>query len=396
MLTRILCVDDEVNILRAMERQFRKEFEIHTALGPVLGLQAVAEKGPFAVVVSDLRMPVMDGVEFLTRVRAVSPDSVRVMLTGQADMDAAIAAVNEGNIFQFLTKPCPAETLTRALNAALEQHRLITAERELLEQTLRGSIGVMSELLCLVNPLAFGRAQRIRRYVMYMAEKLDLPDRWQFELAAMLSQIGSVTVPPEVMEKNLSLEPLTSDEARIVAAQSRIGYDLLARIPRLELVARMVANQETNWIPSAAKADAAVMGAALLKVARDFDEQIARGGESGPTLAAMKRSLHYNPEFIEALGQVGVEEPQRTLRLVNLAQLRTKMIVHADVRAGNGLLLLAKDQEVTETAIARLRSFAQTVGIVEPLQVIAHWGGQEVADDRSPRADPAGEPVLRS
>jgi DNA-binding NtrC family response regulator len=139
----------------AMERQFRKQFEIRTAVGPVLGLQAIAEAGPFAVVVSDLRMPVMDGVEFLTRVRAISPDSVRVMLTGQADMDAAIAAVNQGNIFQFLTKPCPAATLTRALNSALEQHRLITAERELLEQTLRSSVGVLSEILSLVNPLGF-------------------------------------------------------------------------------------------------------------------------------------------------------------------------------------------------------------------------------------------------
>jgi hypothetical protein len=230
---------------------------------------------------------------------------------------------------------------------------------------------------------------------MYMAEKLDLPGRWQFELAAMLSQIGSVTVPPEVMEKYQSMEPLTADEAQIVTAQSRIGHDLLAQIPRLELVARMVANQETKWTHSAAKPDAAVIGAALLKIARDFDEQVTRGAESGSTLAAMKRSPHYNPEFIDALEQVDVEESHRTLRLVNLAQLRTKMIVHADVRAKSGLLLLAKDQEVTETAIARLRSFAKTVGIVEPLQVIAHWGGQEVADDRSPRARAEGEPVLR-
>ena len=174
MLTRILCVDDEPNILLAMERQLRKQFEIHTEVGPVLGLQAIAEKGPFVVVVSDLRMPVMDGIEFLTRVRAVSPNTVRVMLSGQADMDAAVAAVNQGNIFQFLTKPCPVDTLTRALNSAVEQHRLITAERELLEQTLRGSIAVLSEILSLVNPLAFGRAQRIRRYLVHTAAKLDL------------------------------------------------------------------------------------------------------------------------------------------------------------------------------------------------------------------------------
>ena len=396
MLTRILCVDDEPNILLAMERQFRKQFEIHTAVGPVLGLQAIAEQGPFAAVVSDLRMPVMDGIEFLTRVRADSPDTVRVMLTGQADMDAAIAAVNQGNIFQFLTKPCPVDTLTRALNSAIEQHRLITAERELLEQTLRGSIAVLSEILSLVNPLAFGRAQRIRRYVVHMAAKLELQDRWQFELAAMLSQIGSVTVPPDVLDKYYRVEPLTAEEAQILAAQSRVGHDLLGRIPRLEVVARMVPHQETKWTHGAAKSDAAVIGAALLKVARDFDEQMTRGAESEPTLAAMKRNVQYNPDFVDALQQVHVEESCRTLRLVSLAQLRTGMIMQEDVRSRNGLLLFGKGQEVTESAIARLKSFAQTVGIVEPLRVVAHGTGQTlVAGDPRISAYAIHEPVSR-
>ena len=395
-MTRILCVDDEPNVLLAMERQFRKQFEIHTARGPVLGLQAIAQKGPFAAVVSDLRMPEMNGIEFLTRVRAVCPDTVRVMLTGQADMDAAIAAVNQGNIFQFLTKPCPADTLTRALTSAIEQHRLITAERELLEQTLRGSIGVLSEILSLVNPLAFGRAQRVRRYVVHMAAKLDFPNRWQYELGAMLSQIGSVTVPPEVMERHQRQERLTVQETQILAAQSRLGCDLLARIPRLELVARMVANQEARWSRDATKSDEAVIGGALLKVARDFDEQITRGAESKPTLFAMKRNPEYNPEFVDALQQVHIEESQRTLRLISLAQLRARMIVHTDVRGKNGLLLLAKDQEVTESAIARLKNFAQTVGIIEPLQVRAYGGGQaEGADYYRLQVCADDQPVLR-
>ena len=106
MVRRILCVDDEPNVLLALERQFRKQFEIQTAVGSELGLKAIVENGPYAVVVSDLRMPVMDGNRFLAQVRKLSPDTVRVMLTGQADLADAITAVNEGHIFQFLTKPC--------------------------------------------------------------------------------------------------------------------------------------------------------------------------------------------------------------------------------------------------------------------------------------------------
>jgi response regulator RpfG family c-di-GMP phosphodiesterase len=371
MLTRILCVDDETNVLQAIERQFRKDFDILTAVGPTLGLQIITEDGPFAVVVSDLRMPVMDGIEFLSRVRALSPDTVRVMLTGQADFEAAIGAVNQGNIFQFLTKPCPANTLARVLSACLEQYRLITAEKELLEKTLRGSIAVLSEVLSLVNAPAFGRAQRIRRYVMHVVDRLQLADRWQFEVAAMLSQVGSVTVPPEVLDKQHRQEILTVQESAILAAQSRVSYDLLAQIPRLETVAEMVANQESPWRHGTGMADAVAVGAQLLKVARDFDEAISRGADAAATLGAMKRKPEYNSVFVGALREVHVEDCSGGVRQLSLAQLCTHMIMEDDVRTPNGLLLLAKGQEVTDSALARLKNFAQTSGVVEPLRVLA-------------------------
>jgi len=370
MLKRILFVDDEPNILQAIERQFHKEFTIATAAGPAPGLRMINEQGPFAVVVSDLRMPEMDGIAFLARVRAICPDSVRVMLTGQADLDAAVAAVNRGNIFQFLTKPCPPDILKQVLNAALEQYRLITAERELLEQTLRGSIAVLADILSLVNPAAFGRAQRIRRYVVHIAERLGMSDRWQFEVAAMMSQVGSVTVPPDLMDKYSRMEPLSEQESGILAAQSRIGFDLLVRIPRLDMVARMVARQEAPASQTADEPQLAATGAQLLKVARNFDEQIMRGADPCGVLAEMARNRAFNPKFVAALHEVHIEEARLVSRLVRLGQLRTHMILDRDVFSKNGLLLLAKGQEITESALARLKNFAQTIGVAEPLSVV--------------------------
>src|SRR5438105_2797905 len=128
MKRKILCVDDEENVLRAFERNLRSRFDIETAVGPLEGLAAVANRGPYAVIVSDLRMPHMDGIQFLSAVRTQSPDTVRLILTGNADLQTAIASVNEGSVFQFLTKPCPVEKLSSALEAALKQHQLITAE----------------------------------------------------------------------------------------------------------------------------------------------------------------------------------------------------------------------------------------------------------------------------
>ena len=162
MNEKILCVDDDINILRAFRRLMQKEYMFEIANSGQAALTLIAEQGPFAVVVSDLKMPEMDGVQFLTTVREKSPDSIRVMLTGQADLETAIAAVNEGNIFRFLTKPCSPEILGKTLQAALEQYRLVTAERTLLRQTLVGSVQVVTNTLNLVNPTAFGQGSRLK------------------------------------------------------------------------------------------------------------------------------------------------------------------------------------------------------------------------------------------
>jgi len=197
----ILCVDDDENILKGFRRQLRGQFELETATSGQEGLELFKRKGPFAVVVSDMRMPMMDGIEFLSRVREANPDSVRIMLTGNADMQTAIDAVNEGNIFRFLTKPCSSDELAKAINAGIEQYRLINAERELLQKTLTGSIKMLTDILSMVNPAAFSRASRLRRLVGRLAAEMKLPNLWQYELAAMLSQVGCLTLLPETLER---------------------------------------------------------------------------------------------------------------------------------------------------------------------------------------------------
>ena len=124
---RILLVDDEVNVLEGLRRNLRPFFDVTTADSPDQALKLVATQGPYEVVVSDLRMPEMDGIALLCSIRKVSPDTVRVLLTGFGDMNSIIAAVNEGNVFRFLSKPCPPWALTRALEDSVRQYRLSTA-----------------------------------------------------------------------------------------------------------------------------------------------------------------------------------------------------------------------------------------------------------------------------
>src|SRR5262249_38511740 len=131
MSDKILFVDDDIKLLAAVERNLRQHHRIITAPGGEAGLKILADDGPFAVLVADMQMPGMNGVQLLTQVQKLYPDTVRIMLTGNADQQTAIEAVNKGHIFQFLNKPCPIDMLKLALQAGIKQYRLITAERQL-------------------------------------------------------------------------------------------------------------------------------------------------------------------------------------------------------------------------------------------------------------------------
>lgn len=377
MRAKILCVDDEPNVLEAYQRNLHKQFAVDIAAGAEQALVALALHGPYAVVVSDFRMPGMNGAQFLAKVSERSPDTVRVMLTGQADLSDTIAAVNEGKIFRFLTKPCPPEVLLKALHASLEQHRLITAERELLEKTLSGAINMLTEVLSLINPSAFSRAYRMRRYVRHMAQQLSFPDVWQFEVAALLSPIGSIALPPEILDRLYAGAPLSPEEEELVAAQPKVAHDLIANIPRLEAVAQMISGQQEpagsfRPIPDSNREDVIARGAKMLRVASHFDEQLARGVPQRSALAQMQaRTDEYDASFVSALSNFESAESNKEIRIARVRDLNSLMVANEDIKSKNGLLLLAKGQEVTASMIARLRSFSCSIGVKEPFSVWA-------------------------
>ncbi len=371
MNEKLLYVDDDPNILRAYERSMRKFFQMDTAQGGDEGLEAIRAKGPYAVVLSDMSMPGMNGIQFLAKVQEHARDTVCIMLTGNADLQTAMQAVNEGNIFRFLTKPCPRETLVKALEAGVRQYRLVTAERDLLQKTLTGSIKVLTEILSLVNPTAFSRASRIRGYVKHMVACLQLGSSWQFEVAAMLSQIGCVTLPPDVLEKVYTQQKLSADERKMYAAHPAVGGKLLDNIPRLEPIARMIERQEHSADEEADPQDTASLGAQILKVALDFDGQIQHGTPPRAALSQMRhRSDPYPPRLLDALNDLPTgridQDSDGSVVEMTVWKLQIGGFAYEDIRARNGLLLVPKWQEITSPILIRLRNFAGGIGLQEP------------------------------
>jgi len=375
-LPRVLCVDDEPKVLDGLRRNLRREFQLVTAHSGAAGLAAVEKEEPFSVVVSDLRMPEMNGIEFLSRIREADPDTSRVLLTGDADLRAAMDAVNHGNIFRFLTKPCPAKDLAGALHAAVEHHRLVTAERELLEKTLNGAVHMLMEVLALASPELFGRATRVKQHAGKVAEALGRPERWKMELAAMLSQAACVTLPPETLERLDQGEEPSPADGEMLARLPEVAERLLADIPRLDDVKEIIRHHRRG---RGGAAEGAPVGAHVLSAVLDFDQLSTQGVPPETALETLRSSGVYDAEVLVALASCEDSAVVEEIREVPLANLHSGMVLVDAVEAQDGRLLVASGQEVSLGLLERLNNFARNVGVKEPLRVVVRSDAGEAS-----------------
>jgi len=392
MSRRILLVDDDLNILQGFKRRLRKRFEIETAPGGKEGLEAIREGGPFAVIVSDMRMPKMNGIEFLTAVRQVAPDSVRIMLTGNADQKTAVDAVNDGCIFRFLTKPCSSEAFTKALEAGIEQYRLITAERELLSKTLTGGVSVLTEVLSLVNPTAFGHATSVRRLVRQLCQEVQVDNAWEIEVAAMLSQVGCITIPETTLAKLSRGAPVSAEELRAYRNHPQVGYSLISKIPRLNGVAEIIAYQQKcfdgSGVPNDGKqADQIPIGGRILKLVIDVVQLMSAEKSMDEIWATVyDREGWYDPSLVDALA--AALDIEYVVKAVEIKHLEENMILDEHVMTRSGDLLLARGQEVTASLCERLKTFAATGRRVrEPIRVRCPISRRQASQTATPQQD---------
>jgi response regulator RpfG family c-di-GMP phosphodiesterase len=374
---RVLFVDDEPNVLDGIRRQLRNRVAIETATGGAAGLAMIQEKGPFAVVVSDMRMPDMNGARFLARVNEIAPSTVRMVLSGQADMDSTLAAVNEGHVFRFLMKPCDAETLLGVINTGIEQYRLIHAEKHLLENTLNATVRVLVEVLGLINPGAQRRASQIERYAEAAGAALKMPGAWRYNLSAMLSQLGCITLPTETLMKVYGGQSLSDEEKKLYESHPEVGAKLLSKIPRLEDVAAMVAGQlkppakelgagtPETWNPQQ-------LGAAILWTATRFDQMVTQGKTPAVAVQTIRQAAPHLPAIItDAMLKAPAAQGGRTeSRAVTITNLAIGMVLETDVLSAKGIRLVPKGTEITGTLLERLRTIANGVGVAEPIRVM--------------------------
>ncbi len=391
MTNKVLFIDDDLNILASFKRRLGRRFNIATVPGGEQGLEVLEQDGPVAIVISDQRMPGMDGIQFLGEVKKLAPDTVRMMLTGNTDLTTAIKAVNEGNIFRFFTKPCPPEDMAHAIEAGLKQYNLVRAERDLLEHTLAGSVKVLIDVLSLVNPEAFRKTRLLRDWVRRAADRLNLSNTWELDIAAMLSPIGLITIPAEVHSKVQDGAELSEIDREIYLRAPEAARNLVSNIPRMKNLSEMIYYQNKGFDGSGFPDDWIAgkdipIGGRLLKVL--IDAAALSDEPSEAAFAELEKNAHlYDPEILQVVRDLWIDEnapdvAARTEEIakISAASLRAGARLVSDIETEDGRLVLAAGSEISQAQIERLWNFRRYRKLKEPLHVI---------QPKAPSAEPA-------
>jgi CheY-like chemotaxis protein len=359
----VLCVDDEQNVVDSLQLNLRKHFKVQIALSGAAGLEALRSDPEIALVLSDMRMPEMDGAKFLAEVKNVAPTAVRILLTGYSDIEAAMRAVNEGQIFRFLTKPCAPDHLLATLSAGVEQHRLITAERVLLQNTLLGSVRAIVEILALSNPMALGRAMRIRDTVRALAAELRLEQPWRVEFAALLSQLGSVSLPDETVRKLYDGDAIDDAERAKLIDNMDTTNRILSNIPRLESVTDLLQVLQAHTAQKNPQSGAVDPAAGVLLTAIDVDTLEAQGFDVAETLRALdKKPDVYGAQTLQALRRVKAAPGELQTSTTTLDELVDGMVLCEDLETANGVVILPRGFAINRSSREHIANFAAELG----------------------------------
>ncbi len=412
----VLFVDDEENILRAVNRLFIDEpFAVVTAASGTDGLRLLGETGDVALIVSDQRMPGMNGVEFLEQARTIAPDAIRMVLTGYADVTATIDAINRGGACRYLTKPWDDDTLVQTVREAVETYRLIRENRRLsalveqqnaelqewnrslkervLEQTSRirlqnedlrgvnerlaetfnGAINAFAALMALREQGVQDHSRTVAELSVGIARGLGLPaaEIETVRTAALLHDIGKIGIPDGLLYKDR--QTFTPEERAEFLLHAVRGQAALDGVEALREAGLLIRHHHERFdglgVPDRLSGNAIPLGARIIALADGMDRAIAKAVGNDPvgaTLNAVKGAAGrlFDPELVPHLekparamyGARAVQHVDEELE-VNPGDLHCGMVLSRNVCSGTGLLLLDCGAVLTEHMIIAIKRY---------------------------------------
>ena len=244
---RVLLVDDEEKLLAGLSRQLSGKFDILTASSGKSALEILKGGGNIAVIVCDMRMPIMSGVEVLREFSKKSPTTSRIMLTGFGSQECAVEAINKSHVFKFINKPCTMEVLAGSIQEGLEHYRLLVREKKLLERSLAGSIKLLADVVSLRDQSAADNSRKVSGWANILLPHIPEISKGELDFAIMLAPLGNMFVPAEVLVRQSQGDALSEKDLAVLAKAPEIGSNLLRNIPRMETISAAILYQNKNF-----------------------------------------------------------------------------------------------------------------------------------------------------
>ncbi len=411
----LLFVDDEPGVLSSLRRLLRPQpYRAHFAAGGEEGLRLLAEE-PVDVIVSDMRMPVMDGARFLELARAKCPDSLRILMTGHADVRATIDAINRGEIFRYISKPWDDGELLATVRQAVEQQRLRRENQRLealtreqnehlrrlnaeLEDKVRArtaelaarneslklantslrqhflvSIKTFSSLLEMRSGQIAGHARRVAELARRVAGRLGLTEKEQQDvfLAGLLHDVGKIGFPDALLARPVN--GLSGEELGRYRRHAADGATAISQVEELAEAARHVRSHHERFdgqgFPDGLAGEAIPIGARILAVVNDFDgyRHGTRSEHRLDEVAAVdeiRRSAgrRHDPAVVAAFAEIvaGSAGTVATEVVLEASQLRPGMVIARSLRGRDGTLLLAADYILDAALVRQIQKYARS------------------------------------
>lgn len=391
----ILAIDDDAEDLYLLQEFLSAIPDIQVKFYGYRDLATAIEsfKGdPGDLLFLDYRLGTKTGIQAFQEIQETGYEKPVILLTGNGDERTAVEAMKTG-VADYLSKAnLTPDILYRTIANALEKYELrqaireqqrqtdaadqallrrIRSEKEVLEHTLIGSLEAMTHALSIMNPEVFSRSIRISRYVTAVAKQMGLPVIWRLEVAALLSQIGLITFPPEILHKLGRGKELSHQEEQLYSQYSSIGAEMIRKIPRMDKVADIIEHQEYTLEISEAQSDidSIPLESRILKVAIDMDGLESTGHTKQQALDILRAHVKkYDPAVLNALRVISGKTLHKT-KEVQMADLSPPMVLAGDIRAKSGAMVIPKGQPVTFAMLTRLQNFSLFQPIQEPLKV---------------------------
>lgn len=379
---KLVVVDDSESNIDVLMNLLGDDYQVSVAMDGKSALRVISQTVPDLVLL-DVMMPGMDGYEVCRRLKAdnKTKDIPVIFVTAKGEVEDETLGFEIGAV-DYITKPISPPVVKARINTHLRLKQAQQDLQDLLSKTFSGTITVLTDILSLTNPIAFRHTKRIKNYVVRIAEEMGLPDLWEYELAAMLSHIGCIAVPPKILKHIYSGRKITDKEAEIYKEHPKVAYELLQSIPRLESVAKMIASQyeQDNSCNGDFEKNPIKLGSQILNLVRDFDQLSANGASPEKVMSQMRTAKqNYSLQLLDALERVlNRNKDEQSTKKINITQLSEGMITADDIYNNNNILMVSKGTELSSTIIKALQRHAQLQKINNELRVIESRPGSDL------------------